>query len=116
VRIGVSRKPILAIDLFAIGFKDRILVVLIFRNAFAPGFDNLQILSVNPDSSLKESLLDLLDIGHDLRTNVKDEKIQFVDLLFPDILETIRAEFVGFESEGIDASQIFEILRRDTDV
>jgi len=59
--VGVRRKPVVAFDVFAVGFKawEEILLVAFQNvgNGFAVSLDDFKVLVVDPNASLKIALI-----------------------------------------------------------
>ena len=96
VCVCIGRKPVLAIDLLAIGFDDGKLIVLGFRDSFAFRLNDLQITIVNPDATDKESLFSILGVWRSLWRHVKHVEIQFIDSLFANVFEIVLIDFCTF--------------------
>ena len=78
VAVGVGRKPVSAINVFAIGFKPR-KALFEFRNHLACAFHDLQVFVIHPNAPLEKLAFDFLIlqlfqfalVGHDLRRHVE---------------------------------------------
>src|ERR1044072_4019937 len=107
VGIGVGREPVLAVNLFPVSLE-RGEALLALGHALALDLDYLQVAVVNRYAPLKEALADLL--RHHLRRNVEDESAELVNLLAADVGEVVLVYLRGFEREGLDAAQVFEVF------
>src|ERR1041385_1975792 len=112
VRGGVGREPELAVYLLAVGLEDGE-ALLAFGHALAAHFDDLQVAVVNPHAPLKEAFALLL--RHPLRRHVEDVCVQLVHLLRADVCEVVLIYLRGFEREGLDAAEVFEVFVREGD-
>src|SRR5580658_4228032 len=113
VGVSVRGKPILAVDLLAIGGKTRELVVLAVpdgAHAFAVGLDNLQVAIVHPSLAFKVALT--LHRLLRFRSHGKNIGIDLVDLFAADISNVVVGNLVGGEHERLHVNQVGQILGR----
>src|SRR5262245_54218345 len=88
--------------------REKILVVLGLpvRNGFAIGLHDLEILVINPDLTLKITLV-LLDC---FRRDVEDIAIDLVDHFLSEILHAVFPDIIACENKRLDLSHILEIF------
>src|SRR5215470_8324593 len=112
VGVNVGWKPVLAVDVLAIRFKVRKGLVLYLRDGLTNGFYYLQVLVVDPYSTLEIALpLDELP-----RFYVKGISVQLIHSLFPGIIDLIFGEIFEGQSERLDPRKVLHILRRYSDL
>src|SRR5207249_6748648 len=102
IRLGVSWKPILAIDILSIGFKSReASIPILFGymiDRFSVSLHDLQILLIDPDLTFEVALV----FFNGLWIDIEDIGIKFIDLLFPQVVEIIFANTRDRKNEGVD--------------
>src|SRR5215471_11820780 len=120
IGFGVDGEPVASVNLLAPGgeFREEIflispllyfttgLVVAKVGNGFAIGFDDLEIVIVDPDASLKISFLGLDFFGSD----VKDIAVQFVFRLLADIEDVVVGKIFGCEHERQLMTNVGEVF------
>src|SRR5438045_8618849 len=74
ISVDISWKPIAPVDILAVAFKVRELLIADFRNRLPLNFDNLQVPVVNPDASFKIALA----FNELLRLDVEDIAIKLI--------------------------------------
>ena len=113
--LGIRRKPVLPIDLFAISRKRcrKILVSLtqIVRHIFAAGHDNLKFLGIHPDLALKVPFVLLNRFGG----NVEDIAGHLVDGLAAHVFHVILADILLGKNERQTGLNILKIRGRHAD-
>src|SRR6266851_9004514 len=99
------------IDLLPVSFKNRETLISL-RHALPFHFNDLHILLIHPDSSLKETLTHFF--GDDLRRDIKHVGVQFVQPLCAHIIKIVLTNFCRFEGERLDAAKILEVFLCDS--
>src|SRR5262249_11985769 len=106
VGVHVSREPVLAVYVLTVGFKVRVLVVAIAGHALAGRFDDLQVLVVHPDSTLKVPL-PLRDLT---RLYIKDVGLELINAFFTYVVDLVFWNVIKGQRKRLNTCQIVHIF------
>src|SRR5262249_54302496 len=110
VGAGISGEPIFAVNLLAVGYKPRhqVLVALLadVRHALSTGLDDLKVLIVHPDASLKIPFVLLDAFGR----HVEHVRIDFVYTLSADIEDVVLRQVLRGHDKRHFVTNVLEVL------
>src|SRR5215813_2247458 len=121
VRTSIGREPVLAVDLFAVGYKGgtqvfvRVFLLLggyDLGQGFAAAFDDLKVARVNPKASLKVAVAFFYGLGRD----VKYIGVDLVDTLLAHVQQVVLGNILGGQNERHHVAEVFVIRRRQRDL
>ena len=110
VRAGVSREPIFAVNLLPVSYKSGHQVLVAFlayvRHGLAAGLDDLKVLIVNPDASLKIPFI-LLEV---LRSHIEHVSADLIDLLSAHIEDVVLRQVFCSHHKWHFVTNVLKIL------
>src|SRR5215472_7664462 len=121
VRASIGREPVLAVDLFAVGYKGgtkvfvRVFLLLggdNLGNGLAAALDDLKVAHVHPKASLKVAMAFFYGLGRD----VKNIGVDFVDVLLAYIKKVVLGNVFRRQDERHHVAKVFVVRGRQRDL